>query len=104
MIVYNPLARPVSKILRIPILNSKSVVIVDPEGDKLLFFWLINVSKWSNKFLGVSLNVEYFPIPQEVINIAGRDSDALQEAVFTVNDIPALGFKSFYIQFLDAIA
>jgi len=52
-------------------------------------------------YSGLSLSVEYFPIPDEVKNIPGRQSKAGTEAVFTVFDIPALGFKSFYIKYLD---
>lgn len=33
MIVYNPLARPVSKVLRFPILDNRDVEIVDSDGE-----------------------------------------------------------------------
>jgi hypothetical protein len=38
------------------------------------------------------------PIPTEVINIPGRISSATQELVFKATDLPAFGFKSYYVQ------
>jgi len=47
---------------------------------------------------GESLNVELVPIPLEVLNLPGRRSNAEFDAVFLVSDIPALGFRAFYLQ------
>jgi hypothetical protein len=38
------------------------------------------------------------PIPTDVINIPGRISSATQELVFKAADLPAFGFKSYYVQ------
>lgn len=78
MIVYNPLPRSVSKILRFPIPADSDVKIFNSEGEEL--------------------NVNLVPIPAQVLVIPGRTSSAEYEAVFLVSDIPAIGFRSYYVQ------
>ena len=77
MIIYNPLPRAISKILRFPIPSGFDVKIYNSEGELL--------------------NVDLVPIPNEILNIPGRKSLAEVDAVFLISDIPALGFTAFYV-------
>lgn len=38
------------------------------------------------------------PIPEAVLKIPGRNSSAKSELIFRANDLPPLGFKSYYVQ------
>lgn len=78
MLVWNPLARSLSKILRFPIPPNSNARIFDSEGNEL--------------------NVVLVPVPSQVLNIPGRKSSAEYEAAFLVSDIPALGFRSYYVK------
>ena len=77
MIIYNPLAHSASRILRFPIPTGSQVKIYNSDGEPL--------------------NVDLVPIPQEVLSLPGRTSTAEFDAVFLVSDIPALGFRAFYV-------
>jgi lysosomal alpha-mannosidase len=47
---------------------------------------------------GEALNVQFIPVPEQVKSIPGRDSEAQFDAVFLVSDLPALGYRTFYVQ------
>jgi lysosomal alpha-mannosidase len=75
--VYNPLSRPVTKYVRLPVLG-QAYEVQDPAG--------------------TSLVVELIPIPEPVLKIPGRQSEAKVELVFKAADLPPLGFKSYSVK------
>ncbi|XP_046975975.1 lysosomal alpha-mannosidase-like [Vanessa cardui] len=75
IIVYNPLAWSVTMPIRLPILN-KMYDVFDPKGDKVKAVAMI--------------------IPEQAKKIPNRRSNAVTELVF-IAKLPALGFKSFYV-------
>ncbi|XP_060520105.1 lysosomal alpha-mannosidase-like [Cylas formicarius] len=75
--IYNPLSRPVDKYVRLPISDEVFVV-----------------KDWS----GIEMITQVLPIPKRVQNIPGRQSSATREQVFLARDVPALGFKSYYLE------
>lgn len=48
-------------------------------------------------FIGQTLQVQAVPLPDPVIKIPGRFSEATVELVFKASDIPPLGYRSFYV-------
>ncbi|XP_059486749.1 lysosomal alpha-mannosidase-like [Neocloeon triangulifer] len=76
--VYNPLARSVSKFVRLPV--------------KATGYKIVDLSN------GQELKVQYVPLPPEVNQIPVRKSSANQELVFEATDLPRLGFKSFHVK------
>lgn len=78
LLVWNPLPRSISKIIRFPIPADSGVRIFDSEGTEL--------------------NVVLVPVPSQVLNVPGRKSSAEFEAAILVSDIPALGFRSYYVK------
>ncbi|CAG2100054.1 unnamed protein product, partial [Medioppia subpectinata] len=75
--VYNPYGQPVRHILRLPISNW-SVQVLDPTG--------------------VPVNQTYvFPIPEPVLLLEERVSEAVEELVFEVS-VPALGFVTYTLK------
>ena len=74
--VYNPLAKPVDKFIRLPVQN-QGLQVQDSQGQVLVS--------------------QVVPIPKAVLLIPGRSSKAGHELVFKAEQVPALGFKSFYI-------
>lgn len=48
-------------------------------------------------FTGNQLTGQTVPIPEQVQNVPGRTSNATVELVFLANNIPPLGFKSYYV-------
>jgi lysosomal alpha-mannosidase len=74
--VYNPIGRPVSQSIRLPITN-KVYEVFDPNGK--------------------SVAASIVPIPDSVQNIPGRMSKATTELVFQV-DLPALGFATYLVK------
>lgn len=42
--------------------------------------------------------MQLVPIPRAVRSIPGRESDAENELIFIAADLPALGFKSYFVQ------
>ncbi|XP_050359941.1 lysosomal alpha-mannosidase-like [Nymphalis io] len=79
IIVYNPLAWSVTMPVRLPILN-KMYDVFDPEG--------------------VKVKAVAMKIPEHVMKIPNRQSNAVNELVF-IAKLPALGFKSFFIEEAD---
>lgn len=75
--LYNPLSRPVTEFVRLPIPSETAFSVVDPNGQRL--------------------TVQFVPLPSAVLRIPGRRSLATAELVFQADDIPPLGYKSFLI-------
>lgn len=48
--------------------------------------------------VGKKIAVQIMPIPETVLNIPGRESNATAELIFLASELPPLGFKSYYIQ------
>jgi len=75
--LYNPLSRPVTEFVRLPIPDETAYSVVDPSGQKL--------------------TVQFVPLPNAVLRIPGRQSLATVELVFQADDLPPLGYKSYLI-------
>lgn len=75
--LYNPLSRPVTKFVRLPVQNSNYTV-HDPNGNLL--------------------PSQLIPIATPILKIPGRQSQAVSELVFQAKDIPPLGFKSYFVE------
>ena len=78
LLVYNPLARPIAKYIKFPV--AKDAVAVKIYNDE-----------------GEEVNVDLLEIHSTVKNIPGRNDEANTEAIFYASDIPALGYRSFYV-------
>ncbi|XP_063708825.1 lysosomal alpha-mannosidase-like [Culicoides brevitarsis] len=78
--VYNPLAHSAFEYIRVPVV-----------GDKFL------VKDYRN----VEIRHQMVPIPATVRNYDMRSSEATHELVFMAPEIPALGFKGFYVTKLE---
>ena len=76
ILVYNPLVRPISKIIRFPVIETN-----------------IEISCGN----GTSMALEFIPIPDFVKKIPGRDSKSKYDALFYADDIKPLGYKTFHI-------
>ncbi|KYN17373.1 Lysosomal alpha-mannosidase [Trachymyrmex cornetzi] len=76
-VVYNPLSRPVSTYIRVPVQGNSYVVRSLTDG--------------------VYPTVQIVPIPKEVQKIPGRKSNATNEVVFRALDIPPLGILAYAI-------
>lgn len=81
--VYNPLAHKTSQYVRIPV-----------AGDNY------DVKDASNS----NVNVQIVPIARSVLDLHYRVSKALNEVVFRAENVPALGYKAFYVNRLTAPA
>ncbi|XP_032680589.1 lysosomal alpha-mannosidase isoform X2 [Odontomachus brunneus] len=75
--VYNPLSRPISTYIRIPV--QENAYAVQSLND------------------GVYPTTQTVPIPQSVQNVPGRTSKAKYELVFRATNIPPLGLVSYLI-------
>ena len=75
--VYNPLPRNVSKMVRLPVPNP-GYEVKDSQGQVLA--------------------TQVLPVPEPVLLIPGRTSKAGHELIFKAEEIPPLGFKSFYVR------
>ncbi|XP_026811581.1 lysosomal alpha-mannosidase-like isoform X3 [Rhopalosiphum maidis] len=75
--LYNPLSRPVTEFVRLPITAETAYTVTDPWGQ--------------------NLTVQFVPLPDAVLRIPGRESSATAELVFQAEDIPPLGYKSYLI-------
>ncbi|XP_060520627.1 lysosomal alpha-mannosidase-like isoform X2 [Cylas formicarius] len=75
--VYNPLSRNVSKHVRLPIIDG-SYTIRDPEGNFLV--------------------TQEIPISESVLKVPGRTSKATKEVIFLAQNVPPLGFKSYFFE------
>ncbi|KAJ8675629.1 hypothetical protein QAD02_011415 [Eretmocerus hayati] len=74
--VYNPTSQSVNSYVRIPVQNH--------------IFGVTNHE-------GTQLITQMVPIPQAILRLPGRDSVADHELVFKAENIPSLGYLSFYI-------
>ncbi|XP_025208868.1 lysosomal alpha-mannosidase-like isoform X2 [Melanaphis sacchari] len=75
--LYNPLSRPITEFVRLPIAAETAYYVVDPWGQ--------------------NLTVQFVPLPDAVLRIPGRESSATTELVFQAEDLPPLGYKSYLI-------
>nr|CAI5853429.1 unnamed protein product [Callosobruchus analis] len=75
--VYNPLSRPVSKFVRLPVTGT-SYSVKGPDGQHL--------------------PTQLIPVAASVIAIPGRESSATLELIFRAKDLPPLGFNSYYVE------
>ncbi|XP_059486976.1 lysosomal alpha-mannosidase-like [Neocloeon triangulifer] len=77
--VYNPLARIVSKFVRLPVVEV---------GHKV-----VDLSS------GKNIQIQYMPVPEEIRNLSSLNkSDVTHELIFEATDLPPLGFKSFHVK------
>ncbi|XP_066260222.1 lysosomal alpha-mannosidase-like [Euwallacea similis] len=77
--LYNPLGKSVTKFVRLPIVeDTNEIIITDPEGNQL--------------------TTQILPVHEAVLTTPGRDSKAKFDLVFEAENIPPLGYKSFYYQ------
>ncbi|KAJ8870547.1 hypothetical protein PR048_029570 [Dryococelus australis] len=74
--IYNPLARPTSHYVRLPV-NGNNYVVTD--------------------YNGAQVPSQMIPVPQSVLDIPYRKSVATQELVFRAADIPPLGLQSYKV-------
>ena len=70
ILVYNPLTRPVSKMVRFPVTEANVQVF---DGNKQ------------------EIPVEFIPIGSFILDLPGRESSANYDAIFLAQDIPPLG-------------
>lgn len=75
--LYNPLSRPVTEFVRLPVPDETAYDVIDPNGQRL--------------------TVQFVPLPGAVLRIPGRQSLANVELVFRADDLPPLGYKSYLI-------
>ncbi|XP_049836992.1 lysosomal alpha-mannosidase-like isoform X2 [Schistocerca gregaria] len=75
--VYNPLSYVISHYVRLPV-TGVSYSVRDPAGTQL--------------------PVQLVPIPSQLFNLPGRKSKATVEMVFKAEDVPPLGYKSYYVE------
>ena len=76
--IYNPIGRPVSQWIRVPIVSDSNYEVIDSNGVQIK-------------------EVHRIPIAGEVLKIPGRLSAAKFELVFKANII-AMGFQTFFIR------
>ncbi|KAG8221971.1 hypothetical protein J437_LFUL007812 [Ladona fulva] len=74
--VYNPLSRVVHKYVRLPVSGAAYSV---------------------KDSAGTQLQVQIVPIQKELMEIPGRESQATYELIFKAQDLPPLGFRSYYV-------
>ncbi|XP_065335492.1 lysosomal alpha-mannosidase-like isoform X2 [Cloeon dipterum] len=75
--IFNPLARRVSKFVRLPVTGPEHSVFDLSSGKKL--------------------DIQYVPIMDEVNKIPVGKGKALFELIFEASDLPPVGFKSFHV-------
>lgn len=75
--VYNPLSYTISHYVRLPV-TGVSYSVRDPTGKQL--------------------PVQLVPIPSPLFNLPGRKSKATVEMVFKAQDVPPLGYRSYFIE------
>jgi len=74
--LYNPLSRQVSRYVRLPVTQA-SYSVLDPQGKPVV--------------------AQMLPVPEAVLKVPGRFSQATLELVFRAEDLPPLGFRSYYV-------
>lgn len=99
--LYNPLAHTVNEYVRIPVPYS-NYRIIDNKGMLHRKSWKrFSVNRLS-LLSGVTLESQAVPIPQVLIDIKHRNSTAKYEIVFLATNIPALGYRTYYVEKLDS--
>ncbi|XP_012160548.1 lysosomal alpha-mannosidase isoform X1 [Ceratitis capitata] len=74
--LYNPLAQTVTDYVRVPVPDVNYIV---------------------KDFDDVTIETQFLPVPAPVQDLNFRKSSATYELVFTATELPALGYKSYYI-------
>ncbi|XP_033225120.1 lysosomal alpha-mannosidase-like [Belonocnema kinseyi] len=74
--VYNPTSQLLTTYVRLPVKGASYNV---------------------KNYLGTELVTQIVPVPEAVKTIPGRNSSALYELVFLAQEIPAMGYQSFYV-------
>uniref|UniRef100_A0A1A9W6T1 Alpha-mannosidase n=1 Tax=Glossina brevipalpis TaxID=37001 RepID=A0A1A9W6T1_9MUSC len=75
--LYNPLSYSTAEYIRVPV-SDNNFQILDHKG--------------------VILETQYVPIPANLIDLSYRDSQAKYEMVFLADELPPLGYRSYYIK------
>ncbi|CAG0919137.1 unnamed protein product [Notodromas monacha] len=80
--VYNPLGRPQSPLIVFPVValengSPPTYVITDPEGN--------------------TVPHDVFPLPQPILVLPGRNSNAEYQVHFVARDLPPVGFASYHV-------
>ncbi|KAJ8675164.1 hypothetical protein QAD02_010950 [Eretmocerus hayati] len=75
--VYNPTSQHLTTYVRLPVQESLYTV---------------------QDYDGLDVITQYVPIPEQVLRIPGQTTRALKELIFKAENIPPLGFQSFYVQ------
>ncbi|GLV45786.1 Lysosomal alpha-mannosidase II [Carabus blaptoides fortunei] len=78
--VYNPLSRPVSKYVRLPV-TKRGHNVINEEGNRQ--------------------DIQYVPVFDMLANVPGRKSSAKEELVFYADSIPPLGYRSFAVSVVE---
>ncbi|XP_034939557.1 lysosomal alpha-mannosidase isoform X1 [Chelonus insularis] len=79
--LYNPTSHALSPFVRIPVLGLNYTV---------------------KDFVGAEIQTQMVPIPRFVSSMPGKKSTAMRELVFRAIEVPALGYRSFYISETDS--
>ncbi|XP_053666254.1 lysosomal alpha-mannosidase-like [Anopheles marshallii] len=74
--LYNPLAHAGHEYVRVPVTGGRYIV---------------------RDYRNVEVSSQLVPIPQSVLNLSYRFSNATSELVFLANELPPLGFKSYFV-------
>ncbi|XP_053677468.1 lysosomal alpha-mannosidase [Anopheles nili] len=74
--LYNPLAHAGHEYVRVPVSGGRYIV---------------------RDYRNVEVSAQLVPIPESVLNLAYRFSNATAELVFLANELPPLGFKSYFV-------
>lgn len=56
-----------------------------------------NVNYNVTDYRGVPVPIQFAPIPYPVLNLINRHSDSRYELIFLANELPPMGYKSYYI-------
>ncbi|XP_037825869.1 lysosomal alpha-mannosidase isoform X2 [Lucilia sericata] len=75
--LYNPLSHSTEDYVRLPVPDVNYVV---------------------KDYRDVVLDIQYVPVPEQLQNLTFRQSQAKYELIFLASDLPAFGYKSFYIK------
>ncbi|KAK2580291.1 hypothetical protein KPH14_012534 [Odynerus spinipes] len=75
--VYNPLSRPVSTYVRLPVAG-RVYHVWDATDD-------------------VKLTSQVIPVPEQVLRVPGRESKATNELIFRAIDLPPLGYRTYRV-------
>lgn len=96
--IYNPIAHSVHQNVRIPITDGEYEVMDyrSVPGKLSIFFCFQRMFTYNYFFLPVVSQI--ISIPQSVLSLKFRHSDATRELVFTASNLPPVGYKSYFIQ------